>query len=63
MAKHIADCTLIVEDKTFTDKESGAKIDYTSVIVSVGGEEIHVSVKKEDKGLLRVLRRDMQQVD
>lgn len=60
--KHIANCTLVVEDKTFLDKETGNAVEYTAVSAIVNGEEIRLSVKKEDRSLLRVLRREMDEV-
>lgn len=57
--KNVCSCTLVLEDSTFTDKESGKKIDYVAASVVVDGETLRVNFRKEDKSLLRVLRRDM----
>ena len=61
MAKHTIETTLTLEDKVFVnDKQE--KIDYTEATVDIFGERLKVSFRKEDKSLLRVLRRDMQEV-
>ena len=57
--KHTTICTLTLEDKTFTDKTSGQFIDYVEASVIIDGEKLFVKFRKEDKSLLRVLRRTM----
>ena len=59
--KNVCMVELVIEDKSFVNKD-GEVIDYTSVVAKIDGEDVHLSVKKEDKGLLRILRRDMEQV-
>ena len=59
--KNVVDATLIIEDKSFVNKD-GEVVDFTSIIAYIDGEDVHLSVKKEDKGLLRILRRGMEQV-
>lgn len=45
------------EDKEFTN-DKGDVIAYTAITADIGGEEIRLSVKTEDKGLLRsILKR------
>ena len=56
-------CTLTLEDATFTDKESGRAIEYLSATLNVDGENLKISFRKEDKSLIRVLRRSMEAVD
>ena len=60
--KHTTTCTLTLEDKTFTDKATGESIDYTEASVIIDGERLFVKFRREDKSLLRVLRRDMTEV-
>ena len=59
--KNQAECKLVLEDKSFVN-DKGETVDYLAATVVVDGESIHVSVKKEDRGLLRVLRRGMPEV-
>ena len=61
MAKHIIPCELTVEDKTFTNADKQL-VEYVSITAFIGGEEVHLSVKKEDRSLLRILRRDYDDV-
>lgn len=61
MAKHIIPCELTVEDKAFTNADKQL-VEYVSIIAHIGGEEIHLSVKKEDRSLFRILRRDYEDV-
>ena len=56
-------CTLYLEDASFTDKETGKTIDYLSATLDVDGEHLRVSFRKEDKSLVRVLRRSMETVE
>ena len=51
-------CTLVAEDKVFVD-DKGTPIEYTATTLLIGGEEIRVSVKKEDKSLFNYLRRSV----
>ena len=60
--KNQINCTLTLEDKSFVNKE-GQVIDYVALTLTIDGEDVRVSVKKEDKGLLRILRRDMPRVE
>lgn len=61
MAKHIVNTTLTLEDKTFNN-EKGETVNYTEASVVIDGERFKVSFRKEDRSLLRVLRRDMEEV-
>ena len=54
-------CTLYLEDATFTD-ENGRNVDYVAATLDVCGEKLRVTFKKEDKALLRFLRRSMEPV-
>lgn len=58
MAKHVVSCTLVAEDKVFFDEKKNP-IEYTACTLLIGGEEIRVSVKKEDKSFFDYLRRSM----
>ena len=58
MAKHVCECTLTIEDKTFVNADK-QNVDYTACTLTINGEQVRVSVKKEDKSLLNYLRRDM----
>lgn len=58
MAKHVVNCTLVAEDKIFLDDKKNP-VEYTACTLLIGGEEIRVSVKKEDKSLFNYLRRSM----
>ena len=60
--KHTTTCILTLEDKVFTDKETGQFIDYVEASVIIDGERLLVKFRREDKSLLRVLRRDMTEV-
>ena len=59
--KNVVNCTLIAEDKVFVDEKRNT-IDYVACTLVIGGEEIRVSVKKEDKSLFNYLRRSMDEV-
>ena len=59
--KNVVNCTLVAEDKVFVDDKKNA-IEYTACTLLIGGEEIRVSVKKEDKSLFNYLRRSMDEV-
>lgn len=54
-------CTLYLENATFTD-ENGRNIDYLAATLDVCGENLRVTFRKEDKVLLRFLRRSMELV-
>ena len=58
--KNVAQCTLVAEDKVFVDDKKNA-IEYVACTLLIGGEEIRVSVKKEDKSLFNYLRRSMDE--
>ena len=60
--KNVTQCTLVAEDKTFVDDKKNA-IDYVACTLLIDGEEIRVSVKKEDKSLFNFLRRSMPTAD
>lgn len=57
--KNLVKCTLVAEDKVFVDDKKNA-IEYVACTLLIGGEEIRVSVKKEDKSLFNYLRRSME---
>ena len=59
--KNVVNCTLIAEDKVFVDEKRNTS-DYVACTLVIGGEEIRVSVKKEDKSLFNYLRRSMDEV-
>ena len=61
--KTTANCTLILEDASFTNKENGETINYLAATLIVDGEALRVNFRKEDKSLLRVLRRSMDVVE
>ena len=48
----------IVEDKTFTNKD-GDEIEYVDARVVIDGESVKVRLAREDRSLLRVLRREL----
>lgn len=60
--KNQTTCTVTLEDKRFVNKE-GETVDYVAVTLTIDGEDVRVTVKKEDKSLLRILRRDMPRVE
>lgn len=62
MAKNRVECTLVAEDKVFVDEKKNS-IGYVACTLLIGGEEIRVSVKKEDKSLFNYLRRSMDEVE
>ena len=57
--KNFCDCTLVLEDKTFTNEE-GNSFEYVESTLVVKGEKFRINFRKEDKALLRFLRRDMK---
>lgn len=60
MAKHVCECMLTIEDKSFVNKERET-VEYVATTLTIDGEAVHVTVKKEDKSLLAFLRRHMQE--
>ena len=50
---------LTFTDKSFTDSETGDRIDYTEVVAKINGEPIRFKVSKDDKSLLRALLRSV----
>lgn len=62
MAKNRINCTLVAEDKVFVDEKKNS-IEYVACTLLIGGEEIRVSVKKEDKSLFNYLRRSMDEAE
>ena len=58
--KNVAQCTLVAEDKVFVDDKKNA-VEYVACTLLIVGEEIRVSVKKEDKSLFNYLRRSMDE--
>lgn len=57
--KNVCECALVLEDKTFTD-EQGNPVEYIETSLVVKGEKFRINFRKEDKALLRFLRRDMK---
>ena len=57
--KNVCDCALVLEDKTFTN-EQGNPVEYIETSLVVKGEKFRINFRKEDKALLRFLRRDMK---
>ena len=55
MKNVIVGAKVILEDKSMVT-ENGEKIDYVDTVVEINGVPIHVTVKKQDKGLLAFLR-------
>lgn len=60
MAKHVCECTLMIEDKSFVNKERET-VEYVATTLIIDGEAVRVIVKKEDKSLLAFLRRHMEE--
>lgn len=61
--KNQTTCTLTLEDRTFFDEKTRTDVEYVAGTLTIDGEDIRIAVKKEDKSLLRVLRRDMPVVE
>ncbi len=61
--KNQTTCTLTLEDRSFVDQKTNTVVDYVSAVLTIDGEDVRVSVKKEDKSLLRILRRAMPVVE
>lgn len=57
--KNVCECKLVLEDKTFTN-EQGNSVEFVEASLVVQGEKFRINFRKEDKALLRFLRRDMQ---
>ena len=53
--------TLTLEDKSFTN-DKGETVNYVDASVIIDGERLTVKFRKEDRGLLRVLRRSFDEV-
>lgn len=55
MKNVIVGAKVVFEDKSMVT-EQGEKIEYVDTIIEINGVPIHVTVKKQDKGLLAFLR-------
>ena len=59
--KNAITTTLTLEDKSFIN-EKGETVNYIDASVIIDGEKLPVKFRKEDRGLLRVLRRSFKEV-
>jgi hypothetical protein len=58
MKNVVANVKVVFEDKRMVT-EQGETIDYIDTVLEIKGVPIHVSVKKQDKGLLSYLRTQL----
>lgn len=52
--KRTINTTVTFEDKSFKN-DNGETVEYLSVMAKIAGEDVRLSVKKEDKSLLEFL--------
>jgi hypothetical protein len=48
-------CELLVEDKKFTNKETGEVIEYKDVVAVIDGVHVKISIKQDSKQLFNYL--------
>lgn len=51
MVKKFENCVLIVESKSFKDKDTGDIVDYYDAVLTINGRKVNIAPKRTSKDL------------